>query len=76
MSTFIWRVRDLNATNPDDYSPNSFDVAVYDGELIAYSDEVFSTHDAAAVALAGLEHAGLPACLADGRLIDAKEHAA
>lgn len=67
----IWRVRNLHAVNPDDYGHNSYDVvaeAAAGGTVIAYSDEIYTTADAAEVALAGMELAGLQACIDDGRM--------
>lgn len=71
MIAHIWRVRDLHAENPDDYCPNSYDVVVVaavGGAVIAYSDEIYTTSDAAEVALAGMELAGLQACIDDWRI--------
>lgn len=54
-----YTVRDLHATNPEDYGPDSFDIlATFPDGTTRYSDDIYVSEDAAAIVIAGLELSG------------------
>jgi len=69
-------VRDLHDTHPDDYSPDTFDVAcAVDGKL-CYSDELFTTRSAAEDYIARLVQFGLPQAIERGDMVVAEKEQA
>lgn len=52
--------RDLHAVCPDDYWEGAYDIVVLcDDGKVRYSEDLYDTKDAAEVALAGFELAGI-----------------